>query len=114
MADKSSCLTHQIYTEPCPQCGCKDQVYIGHGIVRYCDHCVISWDVSEVMDIQFQALKKAFRADTPPVVDAAQERVILDIQATARELNKAAAMDERLNKLLDISDEEWQNAEFSE
>jgi len=107
---KTGCLEFQIYTEPCPQCGKTDQVYVGHGTVRYCNHCVISWDVAEVVAIQTKTLQAAFRADSPQPDPVQQERLMLAIQDTAVEIRKASALDDRISKLLDISDSDWEKA----
>lgn len=42
-----SCLVKSAGDEPCVLCKRPDQVYIGHGQVRFCAHCSISWDPIE-------------------------------------------------------------------
>lgn len=42
-----TCITEKLENTPCLVCKRADQVYIGHGIVRFCAHCTISWDPSE-------------------------------------------------------------------
>lgn len=42
-----TCITRQLNDTPCIICKRIDQVYIGHGEVRFCAHCTISWDPIE-------------------------------------------------------------------
>lgn len=42
-----TCITYKLEDVPCIFCKRADQVYVGHGIVRFCAHCTISWDPSE-------------------------------------------------------------------
>lgn len=42
-----TCITEKLEDVPCLFCKKADQVYIGHGDVRFCAHCTMSWDLRE-------------------------------------------------------------------
>ncbi len=42
-----TCITEKLKDVRCVFCKKADQVYIGHGDVRFCAHCTISWDPAE-------------------------------------------------------------------
>ncbi len=54
-----TCLVQHLEDLPCILCKRADQVYIGHGTVRFCAHCSISWDPIEdeqSLDLQRKAV----------------------------------------------------------
>lgn len=42
-----TCLVEHVDGIACINCKRADQVYTGHGAVRFCAHCSISWDLTE-------------------------------------------------------------------
>lgn len=53
-----SCLTSRLEGEPCIKCGRADQVYLGHGEVRFCAYCTLSWDQHEFQTVEFLLKQK--------------------------------------------------------
>lgn len=90
-----NCLDYQV-EEVCPFCGSDKNVFVGHGKVRYCKPCMMSWDPEE--DFQAKAI-----GDFP-------EEMRLRLNQTITELQEASGLVERLNRLLAIPESEFNDA----
>ncbi len=108
MTDLVEHFTQQIYHEPCPFCGSNKNVYLGHGTVRHCTGCVISWGEGEAETLRQQrrlAVSEASKKKAG-MPDAVAKR----IKETAKGLAVVSSLPERIKRLRAISDEEWQTA----
>ncbi len=102
-----SCFTEQLHTEPCPKCDSTEAVFVGHGTVRHCTNCTISWGAGEVVIFSESELAE-------PVIKKKVKGLPADLQKSINELIKeldiASGLEDRLKRLRAISDDEWQRA----
>ncbi len=100
------CLKRQV-SEVCPFCHSLEQVFVGHGKVRFCSDCTLSWDPKEVHRgtgrLKEQSLAKKIRSLPRSLRSAARE--------TFRALVQANDAEGRFQALLNITDDEWEAAQ---
>jgi hypothetical protein len=117
------CFTSKA-NEPCPSCD-GFNVFIGHGTVRTCVDCVLSWGEGEGAELRAQKLT----LDRQPQSKAAEASVIITEQSVqdnvnalpkdirrrvkrgAVEVRAAQDLPERLAMLTGITPDEWEAAE---
>ena len=100
-----NCFTEQLFAEPCLKCGSTEAVFVGHGTVRHCTRCVLSWGVGETsLDVNFAQppIKKKI-SQMPPATKKA-------INTAIKDLDIAGGIDDRIKRLRGISNDEWQRA----
>jgi len=97
-----NCFTQQI-NELCPFCKSPENVFLGHGTVRHCLTCVLSWGEDEIFDVQFA---EPLPANNKIVsVDSKKRK-----NTTMKGLRQASDLPARLQRLRSIPQETWDSA----
>lgn len=97
------CINKKLSGIPCLNCGKTDQVYLGHKTVRFCAHCILSWDREET-EIQKAAPNgKAVSPDLP-------DDLVSRIAGYIKEFEEIIPFEEKLQEALTIQAKarEWQ------
>lgn len=106
----SRCLT-RLEGHPCPWCKSVESVFTGHGTVRFCTNCVVSWGQSEEHDLRSRLKEGQFEEQTFRQKIANLPSNMRKIaNASVKLLNEASRIGSRLAKLRAITNEEWQKA----
>lgn len=100
-----SCLTSRLRGEPCISCGRDDQVYIGHGEVRFCAHCTLSWDQYEFQAIEFLSEQKNVILTDDAVDGELPTDMVERIGMLVGALIRVFAFERRLTAMMEIPEE---------
>lgn len=77
---------------------------MGHGKVRTCMTCILSWAAGEMIAIDFAEGEASKTTDLPP---ALKKR----ISELEQDLKSATDITRRLKQLISIADDDWDRAE---
>ncbi len=106
----SKCLM-KLGGHPCPWCSKVSSVFVGHGSVRFCTDCTVSWGQSEETDLRLKLQEGQLEEQTFRQKIASLPQNMRKItNAGVKSIDTASGVASRLTKLRAISDEEWQRA----
>lgn len=100
-----TCLTKHLEGEPCIKCERTDQVYLGHGEVRFCAHCTLSWDPYELLNGKTLFVHKSVVLSDETVDGELPEDIIERMGLLAGNLYNVFAFDRRLEAMMAIPEE---------
>ncbi len=97
-----SCLASHLEGEPCVKCGRADQVYLGHGEVRFCAYCTLSWDQYEFQDTEFLSEQKSVVMTDDAIDGELPSDMVERIGLLAGALRTVFAFERRLTAMMAI------------
>ncbi len=113
------CLVQRV-NEVCPFCQHADRVFLGHGEVRHCERCTMSWDHTEDLTVfegaSLPTLGVAFEeadfteATMLQKVESLPPEIRTRVNQTTRALVQATAAGERAQRVRTIPIDEWDEA----
>lgn len=100
-----TCLTKHLEGEECIKCGRADQVYLGHGEVRFCAYCTLSWDPYELINGKVLFAQKSVVLGDQVVDGELPEDIVERMGLLAGNLYNVLAFDRRLEAMMAIPED---------